>query len=60
MRSLVKQVRKAVETGDTAEAKKALERALPMVDRVAGKGIIHRNTAARTKARLVRLVRKAG
>ena len=58
MRSKVKAVRKAAEKNDVTEAKKTLKEALPVIDKVAGKGIVHKNTAARTKSRLVRLVAK--
>ena len=58
MRTKVKAVRKAAEENKVNEAKKALKEALPIIDRVAGKGIVHKNTAARTKSRLVRLVAK--
>lgn len=60
MRTLIKAVRKNVEENNAPEAKKTLEQALPVIDKMAGKGIIHKNTAARTKSRLSHLVAKMG
>jgi small subunit ribosomal protein S20 len=37
---------------DTAAAKKQLNHAISLIDKMAGKGIIHRNTASRYKSRL--------
>ena len=56
MRTYVKQVRKAVAEGDTAGAHAALERAVPFIDKAAGKGIIHKATASRKISRLSKLV----
>lgn len=58
MRTKIKAVRRAAEENDSAAAKKALKEALPFIDKTAGKGVIHKNTAARTKSRLVHLVGK--
>jgi small subunit ribosomal protein S20 len=52
MRTQIKRVVKAVEAGDKAQAEAAYQAAVPMIDRMAGKGIIHRNKAARHKSRL--------
>lgn len=52
MRSSVKSVLKAIENGDKEQASAAFKAAVPLVDRMAGKGLIHKNTAARQKARL--------
>lgn len=40
-------------TIDQEEAEKAVVRAVSMLDRVASKGIIHKNNAARRKSRLM-------
>ena len=56
MRTFVKRVRMAAAEGDGGKAKKALTEAMRIIDKVAGKGIVHRNAAARTKSRLARLV----
>ena len=52
VRTVIKKVHAAVQTGDPAAAKTAYENAVPVIDRMADKGIIHKNTAARHKSRL--------
>jgi small subunit ribosomal protein S20 len=59
MRTTVKKVRAAIAEGDTAEAAKLLPEAVSRIASVASHGAIHRNTAARTIARLTRAVNKA-
>jgi small subunit ribosomal protein S20 len=51
-RTYVKRVSKAIESGDKQAAQEAFKQAEPVIDRVAGKGIIHKNKAARHKSRL--------
>jgi small subunit ribosomal protein S20 len=51
LRSTLKQIRTVIDTDKTA-AKKELTQAISIIDRMAGRGIIHRNTASRYKARL--------
>jgi small subunit ribosomal protein S20 len=43
-----------MESGATAEAAAAVSTTLSAFDRAAGKGVIHRNKAARLKSRLSR------
>ncbi len=50
MRTLVKNVLKAVVAGNKEEAKAAFALAEPVLDRAAGKGLIHKNKAARHKS----------
>jgi small subunit ribosomal protein S20 len=52
MRTQVKKVSKAIEAGDKTAAESAYKAAVPALDRVAGKGIIKGNKAARHKSRL--------
>lgn len=52
MRTHVKKVLKAIRSGDRAGAEQAYRVAVPAVDRVARKGLIHKNRAARYKSRL--------
>lgn len=52
VRTYIKKVVAAVETGDAEAASAALKDAIPVIDKMAGKGIMHRNKAARHKARL--------
>ncbi len=52
MRTFIKRVEHAVAKGDGESARKAYEEAVPIIDKTANKGIIHRNKAARHKKRL--------
>jgi len=51
-RSAVKNVEKAIVTGDKAKATEAFGKMQAVVDTVADKGIFHKNKAARDKSRL--------
>lgn len=46
----------AAESGDAVEAGKALQLAQKRIDTAVSKGVLHKNTAARRKARLSRRV----
>ena len=52
MRTQVKNVLKAIAAGDKAGATEAYKQAVPVIDRTANKGLIHKNKAARHKNRL--------
>jgi small subunit ribosomal protein S20 len=52
VRTMIKKVDVAIDTGDAAAAKTAYDSAVPVIDRMADKGIIHKNKAARHKSRL--------
>ncbi len=52
MRTFFKKVIAAIEAGDKAAAVKAFSDMQPVMDRMATKGLIHKNKAARHKARL--------
>ena len=52
LRSTLKQIRSEIAGKDQAAAKKQLNSAISLIDKMAGKGIIHRNTASRYKSRL--------
>lgn len=60
MRTAVKSLRQAIDAGDSQNAQELLRSTLSIVDTVAGKGVIHRNAAARTKSRLTRAVAAIG
>ena len=60
MRTAVKKVRAAIATGDRANAESALKDAVSVVDSTVTKGVIHANTAARTKSRLTKGVAQIG
>ena len=52
MRTQLKAVDAAIEAGDKKGATEALKAAVPHVDRLARKGLLHMNNAARKKSRL--------
>lgn len=52
VRTNIKKVNAAIGTGDAASAKAAYDSAVPVIDRMADKGIIHKNKASRHKSRL--------
>ena len=58
MRTAIKSLRQAIDSGDSTTARELLPGALRLLDRTAQKGAIHRNAAARTKSRLVAAVGK--
>ncbi len=53
LRTGLKGIRAALNAGKIDEAKSLLGAAVSLVDKMAGKGIIHRNTAGRYKSRMV-------
>ncbi len=52
MRTYIKKVYYAIAAGDKAAAEAAYKEAAPVIDRIAGKGLIHANKAARHKSRM--------
>ena len=52
VRTYIKNVVKAIEAKDLEKAQAAYKLAVPVIDRMADKGIIHKNKAARNKSRL--------
>lgn len=52
LRTHIKNVIKAILKGDKATAQTAYQTAVPIIDRMANKGMIHKNKAARHKSRL--------
>ena len=52
VRTYIKNVVKAIDAKDLAKAQTAYTLAVPVIDRMADKGIIHKNKAARHKSRL--------
>ena len=56
-RSAIKDVKKAIEGGDKKVAVAALVKSQAVIDRVASKGVMHRNAAARQKARLAHAIK---
>ena len=58
LRSALRSIRAAIDAGDPTEVKGALRDTISLVDKMAAKGIIHRNTAGRYKSRLSSRVTK--
>ena len=56
----IKKVTAASAEGNASEARSALSRAASAIDKAASKGVFHRNTAARKKSRLAKMVNKMG
>ena len=52
LRSALKSIRTAIDGNNLAVAKGALKETISLIDRMASKGIIHRNAASRYKSRL--------
>jgi small subunit ribosomal protein S20 len=52
LRNALKSVRTAIDGNDLSGAKTALKQTISLIDRMASKGIIHRNAAGRYKSRL--------
>ena len=56
-RSAIKDVKKAIAAGDKKAATAALVKSQAVIDRVAAKGVLHRNAAARQKSRLAHAIK---
>lgn len=55
-RTYVKRVRAAIDAADLTAAEESLKLAVTALTRAAGKGVIHKNQAARSVSRLTRAV----
>ena len=52
LRGALKSIRTAIDGNDVGSAKSALRQTISLIDKMASKGIIHRNAAGRYKSRL--------
>lgn len=52
LRTAIKSVRKAIAAGDKSKAQEVFKNAQSVIDRIADKGIVHKNAAGRHKSRL--------
>ena len=52
LRGALKSIRTAIDGNDLPAAKTALKGTISLIDRMASKGVIHRNAAGRYKSRL--------
>ncbi len=57
MRTSIKKVVHAIDKGDKTAAEAAYKAAVPIIDNMARKGIIHKNKAARHKSRMNQHIR---
>ena len=58
LRGALRSMRAAIDAGDSAQVKDALRDTVSLVDKMAAKGVIHRNAAGRYKSRLAARVSK--
>ena len=56
-RTVIKNTVYAIEEGDKAKATEMFKIAVPVIDKTASKGIIHKNKAARHKSRLTKRIK---
>ncbi|MXP51123.1 30S ribosomal protein S20 [Pantoea sp. SoEX] len=56
VRTFIKKVYSAIESGDKTAAQNAFIRMQPVIDRQSSKGLISKNKAARYKSRLIRRI----
>ncbi|HEY5308889.1 MAG TPA: 30S ribosomal protein S20 [Casimicrobiaceae bacterium] len=57
LRTAVRKVKKAIAAGDKVAATKELQSQQSVIDRVADKRIVHKNTASRSKMRLAQAIK---
>jgi small subunit ribosomal protein S20 len=57
VRSAIRSVRKAIAAGDAEAAKSVLSSAARVIDSLADKNVVHKNSAARNKSRLAAAVK---
>ena len=58
IKNLIKKVRGLISQKKAAEAKKSLSQVYKLLDKAAKTGLIKKNTAARKKARITKLINK--
>lgn len=59
-RTAIKKTVYAIEEGDKAKASDAYKQAVPVIDSLVNKGLIHKNKAARHKSRLNSRIKALG
>ncbi len=60
LRTAIKSVRKAIVAGDKAAAQSIFQQSVSVIDRIADKQIVHKNTVSRTKSRLSAQIKAMG
>jgi small subunit ribosomal protein S20 len=59
LRTALKTIRAAIASGDSQKARAALSETVSLIDKMAGKGIIHANAAGRYKSRIAARLKRA-
>lgn len=59
LRTSIRKARELIAAGESDEARQAVVAAVSALDRATGKGVVHRNNAARRKSRLMRRLNAA-
>lgn len=57
MRSAIRTITSAIDGGDKADAQASYKSAVPVIDSMVSKGMIHKNKASRHKSRLAQRIR---
>ena len=57
MRTYIKRVRQAIAAGEWQRAQETYQQAVPVIDRMCSKRLLHKNKAARFKSRLNHQIR---
>lgn len=57
LRTAIKNVRKAIAGGDKKAANETLKKETSVIDSIADKKVVHKNTAARNKSRLAAAIK---
>jgi small subunit ribosomal protein S20 len=60
VRTAVKAVKADIDANDKAKANDSFKKAQKIIDTAAGKKVIHKNAAARTKSRLSKAIKNLG
>ena len=60
VRTYIKKLRSALETGSAQDVQKVLPEAISVIDKSVQKGVLHANAAARYKSRLTLRANQAG
>jgi small subunit ribosomal protein S20 len=58
LRGALRSIRAAIDAGDPVQVKDAVRDTVSLVDKMAAKGVIHRNAAGRYKSRLAARISK--
>lgn len=59
MKTMIKKAHQSLNSNDEKLKETAIKKAIAIIDRACSKGVIHKNSAARRKSRLMKHVNKA-